>query len=216
MSIQTNMGQDYQTSGKSSLTKREILRKIIHLIPLSIPLAVAIGFPEEIMRLVLINLPVVFAPVEFYRLKVPMSRLNKMLRDQEHNKIAAYYLSLSIAAILAIFVMDFRILLTCLIATNLGDATAALVGKTLGRHHLPLTKTKKIEGTIAGFLCAFFSTIFFFLDKNLFMILLCGIIVGMTVIITDFIESPKLIFSDNILNPLLAAIGLILCNFWFI
>ena len=197
-------------SGKRAFsTKSEVLRKLCHLLPLLIPLFIALGVPEYFIRIILVSFFMVLTPVELYRLKVPTTRLNRLLRTKEIDKLASYYISCLIAAVLAIFVVDFVILEISLVASNLGDASAALVGKTLGRRPLPLTKTKTVEGTIAGFVCAFTSSLIFLLEKNIFLIFIYGIVVGLTVVITDFIESPKIVFSDNLLNPLLSAIGLI-------
>ncbi|MFX1250472.1 MAG: diacylglycerol/polyprenol kinase family protein [Promethearchaeota archaeon] len=195
---------------KAFSTKSEVLRKLCHLLPLLIPVFIVLGVPEYFIRVILVSFFMVLTPVEFYRLKVPKTRLNRLLRAKEVNRLASYYISCLIAAILAVLVVDFVILEISLIASNLGDASAALVGKILGRHPLPLTRTKTIEGTIAGFVCAFTSTFIFILEKNIFLIFIYGIVVGLTVVITDFIESTKIIFSDNLLNPLLSAIGLIL------
>ncbi|MFX0066356.1 MAG: diacylglycerol/polyprenol kinase family protein [Candidatus Hermodarchaeota archaeon] len=204
-----------ESDEKAFSAKSEFLRKFFHLLPLLIPLFFALGIPEFFIRAILISLFMILTPVEFYRLKVPTTRLNRLLRAKEVDKLASYYMSCLIAAILAIFVVDFVILEISLVASNLGDASAALIGKTIGRHLLPLTKTKTIEGTIAGFFCAFASCFIFFLEKNIILIFIYGIVVGLTVVITDFIESPKIFYSDNLLNPLLSAIGLIFvtCSF---
>ena len=51
-----------------------------------------------------------------------------------------------------------------LVATVLGDSAAALIGKGLGKHRLPFTVRKTIEGYIGGLLFTYvIGLLFYFL-----------------------------------------------------
>ncbi|MCW4023071.1 MAG: HAD-IB family phosphatase [Candidatus Bathyarchaeota archaeon] len=83
---------------------------------------------------------------------------------------------------------------------TLGDGGAHLFGMKFGKHPLPTNKGKSIEGTIAGFVCAFLGALFF---VNPLMALVAAA-VGMLI---EGLPNP---LNDNLLLPLVSGLVLVL------
>jgi dolichol kinase len=80
---------------------------------------------------------------------------------------------------------------------TLGDGFASVAGRTYGRHKIPHSGGKTVEGTIAGIACAFAGSLVFAPPS----IALAAALVGMTV------EFLPLRVSDNLTVPLLSGLS---------
>jgi dolichol kinase len=80
---------------------------------------------------------------------------------------------------------------------TLGDGFASVVGKTYGRHKIPHSGGKSIEGTAAGIVCAFAGALVFAPPS----VALAAALVGMVV------EFLPLRVSDNLTVPLLSGLS---------
>lgn len=80
---------------------------------------------------------------------------------------------------------------------TLGDGFASVVGRTYGRHKIPRSGGKTVEGTAAGIACAFAGSLLFAPPS----IALIAALVGMTA------ELLPLRVSDNLTVPLLSGLS---------
>ena len=88
---------------------------------------------------------------------------------------------------------------TSITVLTLGDSFANIFGKVFGKTPLPFNRKKTFEGTICGFVCAFFGSILFVCPLKA----LVAVTVGMLV------ESLPLKIDDNLAIPLSAGIVLL-------
>jgi len=182
---------------------REVLRKLFHL--LSLVLIVAYVYYGEEITIQLTYLALIF----FYLTDILRFWMPKyypfaviadlVLRKGETEKIGphTYYV---ISASLALMLFSTYIAVIALIAAAIGDATAAIAGKTLGKHKLPWKKEKTVEGSIAAFVTTF-------ITLTLFTIVEKALIGAALLLIIDLIDPPV---NDNLLNGLAIAAGLTL------
>ena len=84
---------------------------------------------------------------------------------------------------------------------TLGDGTATLFGKKLGKHVFPYNKGKKIEGTLFGFLFAWLGASLFIVNP---LKALVGAAIGM------FVETLPTPVSDNLTIPLISGLTLLI------
>jgi len=137
--------------------------------------------------------------MEGYRLRNPSFFANRFTRASERYQIAAY-IPEYFAAYFILLCFNFKILVISIVVSALGDAAAALFGVRLGKHPIPFTKKKSLEGAGAGFGVTFLVGLIYV--KFWLALALAGIMVA-----TDFIEDPKTTFlSDNFLNPVFFAV----------
>ncbi|MBR9682418.1 MAG: hypothetical protein GOV02_01970 [Candidatus Aenigmarchaeota archaeon] len=101
---------------------------------------------------------------------------------------------------LAIVLFPMKIAMLCIILLSVGDALSALVGKMIGKHKLPINKTKSWEGSITFFL----STI----SILLFAAIMPEKAIVMAVLLTMVEGLPRL--DDNLTIPLAAGFMLLL------
>ncbi len=87
---------------------------------------------------------------------------------------------------------------------TLGDSFATLLGKKMGRHSLPYNRSKKVEGTLFGFLFAALGASVFISPVMSLSKLLVGVASGM---IMESLPTPV---NDNLTIPLAAGLTLFL------
>jgi len=103
---------------------------------------------------------------------------------------------------ISLFVFPEPISYAAIAVLTLGDGGAHLFGMKFGKHSLPTDKGKSVEGTIAGFVCAFLGALFF---VNPLMALIAAA-VGMLI---EGIPNP---LNDNLLLPLFSGLVLVLIS----
>ncbi len=92
-----------------------------------------------------------------------------------------------------------------------GDSVATIVGVTLGRHKLPYSENKSIEGTLAGILAAFFTSMFFVTPVQAFVGSAGGMLLESVVDLQTIKElnsqaAYKFFLNDNFLIPVFSGL----------
>jgi len=164
--------QTIQTIVKNSLTKREAMRKVIHLL-LVFTIPISIYLPLQLVVAIGCAVCIAYLAAEYFRVKgryVPVITdvTDHCGRDHELKGwvLTPFYLALSITALLAIsggFVnfISRSAAYVSIVAATLGDASAALVGMRFGRHRHWLLRGKSVEGSLAFFVATFAGSLFF-------------------------------------------------------
>ena len=200
--IKLHMGKHVKDS-----KTREVLRKLFHLLSLVL-IITYIYYGEEITIQITYLALIFFYLTDILRFWIPKYYpfaviADLVLRKGETEKIGphTYYV---ISASLALMLFSMYTAVIALIAAAMGDASAAIAGRTLGKHKLPWKKEKTIEGSIAAFATTFTILILFTpIEKAL--------IGAVLLLIIDLIDPP---INDNLLNGLAIAAGLTLFNLY--
>ena len=134
--------------------RHELARKTIHLQSAAIPAAYALGIPRLPLLILMLFLLVTALVVELARHRSPRVRagfsriFSVLLRDHEHAGLSgATWLLL--AFFLALLLLPRQAAIAAMWAVSFGDATAALVGRWIGRHRLTRGSSKTLEGSAA-------------------------------------------------------------------
>jgi dolichol kinase len=191
----------------------ELVRKSVHLSVIIIPFAYhVLLFPLWFIQLALLGVLLFFLPMELYRLKInPKTWINFITREAEKDEPANYILTTLIWLLVLLGVDWFypiQIAELALVATVLGDSAAALIGRGLGKHPLPFTKEKTLEGYIGG---VTFTYIFGFLFLMIIgmtgsLLLLLPILPAIVIAFFDFFEDLPFWAADNLFHPLITLI----------
>jgi phytol kinase len=138
---------------KKKSLRKEILRKLFHLMELPVLLGYTVIrhlFSERIAILVTTALFLVLLEIEYVRLEYK-PKIPKMLdgfRARERNNVTGAIFFIA-ATIIVFAAFDYPIAIAALLLTVFGDLSSALVGIKFGRHFL--YKEKTVEGFLAGF-----------------------------------------------------------------
>ena len=135
--------------------RRELARKALHLTSVVVPLAYAAGLVTRrpLAALVLLLFGVALA-VELGRARSERVRARfaratgALLRAHEHHRWAGATWLLGAFA-LSLLLFPRAVAVAAMWAVSVGDASAAVVGRTLGRHRLLAGSTKTLEGSVA-------------------------------------------------------------------
>ncbi len=133
--------------------QRELARKAIHLSTLAIPIAYAIGLPRTVLVILLAAGLLLAQAIELARRRseriraVVHGRVGALLREHEHHGWAgATWLVAAFLLVVVAFPRDVAIV--AMIAVAAGDASAALVGGSIGRIRYGNSR-KSLEGSLA-------------------------------------------------------------------
>ncbi len=206
--------KEIEDKNASFTLKQEILRKSFHS---SVFLLVIAPFLLDVMliKFLLFSSLVVAVIIEMYRWKNPSTWINFLTRKEERTGVANYPFTLLtwfVVALPAEFWYPYVVVTLSTIPTLLGDAVAAVIGRSMGRHKLPLARKKTVEGTIAGFISAFLLAVgLLWLEKESNMLL--AVFPAVIFFLMDFLEDLPPWFSDNMLSALITALGLKLVFF---
>lgn len=150
-------------------------------------------------------LVILIFPLEYYRLKHPERFLKRYIRKSEIKHMAGY-VPFIIGGYLVYLLFDWRITTYALFVSAFGDAGAAIIGTCYGKHRLPFTKHKSVEGTIAALSISLLVILILdLIDRSVINPL--AMLAPIIIIGTDFIEDPPNTFlSDNFLNPVLCGV----------
>lgn len=192
--------------------KREILRKLLHLIFGTFILLIIISFGIEqsfriIWMLILAGVMVCLAIKRGTKLPIIQKILS--LVEREHEQYfpghALILLFLSAHILLYFFPNSPKIILASISVQVFADTASALIGKKFGKHYLiknmksmdsPQIKQKTLEGSIAFFIIATICLSFFFPLEQIIL----------PAIIATLVELLPL--NDNLTIPLSTAIAL--------
>ncbi len=132
--------------------RREIARKLLHLSAVAVPIAYAAGLPRRQIVSVLAVLAGVALLVELARRRSRRARevfvgaTGLLLREHEYRALSgATWLIL--ALLLAAALLPVPAAIAAMWAVTVGDAAAALVGRTFGRRRAG--RSKSLEGSLA-------------------------------------------------------------------
>lgn len=132
--------------------KKEILRKLFHLMELPVLLVYALFrhyWSEKVAILALTAMFLVLMEMEYIRLEVKPklpSHLN-IFREKERNNVTGSIFFIA-ATIITFAVFDYTIAILALMLTVFGDLASALIGIKFGKHKI--FHKKSFEGFLAG------------------------------------------------------------------
>ncbi len=88
----------------------------------------------------------------FERMEVLERQIDEITRGHERNRVAAH-IYFAAASFIVIYFFPMNIALGSITVATIGDALAAIIGKSLGRHRF--SNGKSLEGSLAYFISAF-------------------------------------------------------------
>ena len=175
---------------------KEVFRKSIHLCSAFVPTLLTFAY-KPVLAL-LFDALIFYSFTEFVRLKginVPVvSRITSIAaRKRDENKFVLGPVTLVVGIIAAALLWKPAAARIGIYALAFGDGLASLVGKLIGRIHIPFTKGKTAAGSLACFYAVFISS--FCVGKNALVSLILAFVAMIVEIIpmTDF---------DNIVIPI--------------
>jgi dolichol kinase len=181
--------------------KKELFRKSIHIFGFSIPL-ISIAAGNLFAVLLIVSLSILYAVSEYFRLRgksfpllttvTEIAMRNDIGEGQRAFVKEPLYFAAGILASLLIFPAPFNYVAIAVV--TLGDGFASVIGRMYGKHRIPYSGGKSIEGTAAGIACAFAGALLFTSPT----IALIAALAGMA------IELVQLRVSDNLTVPFAA------------
>ena len=176
---------------------KEVFRKSIHLCSALVPTFLAFSYWPVMSLLCIVLLG--YCTSEFVRLKgieVPVvSKVTAIAaRKRDENKFVLGPVTLVIGIICASLLWKQEAARIGVYALAFGDGFASLIGKLIGRVHIPFTNGKTAAGSLACFFAVFLSS--FAVCHNCAIALLLAVIATVVEVVpmTDF---------DNIVIPIL-------------
>lgn len=174
---------------------KEVFRKSIHLCSALVPTLLGIAY-KPVLVLLLLAL-IFYSSTEFVRLKgitVPLiSKITSIAaRKRDENKFVLGPVTLVTGIIIAALLWDSLPARIGIYALAFGDGLASLVGKLIGRIHIPFTKGKTAAGSLACFYAVFISS--FIVGQNAFVSLILATV-------AMFVEVIPMTDFDNIVIP---------------
>jgi len=148
----------------SAAKHHEIVRKALHLVFAAVPLALASGVSRAPMLAVLSAMLVLAVALELARARAPAvahaftRTVGSLLRDRERDVHRMRWTGatwLIIVSTAAVWLLPRPDAIAVTWAVTVGDASAALIGVTLGGLVLPRHASKSVEGSTACFVATF-------------------------------------------------------------
>lgn len=133
--------------------RHELARKAIHLQSVAVPAAYALGVPRVLLLVLMSFLVVTALVVEVARRRSVAMRdgfdriFAPLLREHEHGGLSGATWLL-VAFFLSLLLFPREVAIAAMWAVSLGDASAALVGRWVGRRRLTRSG-KTLEGSLA-------------------------------------------------------------------
>lgn len=192
-------------TSKTLYTRNDIFRETIHTGGFLIPLFCQfLNVNRYIVATVILATTIVYAFSELARragINIPPFTIitNRAAVGEEMWEFAISPALFALGIILPLILFPPQAAFAAITILTLGDGTASIVGKKLGKRVLPYNKTKKLEGTVAGILVSASASL-------LFVPLLKALIASTISMIVESLPSP---INDNIVIPLTAGLALI-------
>lgn len=189
----------------SSFSKDMVIREAIHISGVLVPF-ISIYLRTPFMAAFLIFLVTMvyiaseFARIEGVNLPVISTITREAATKPEIHEFVTNPIFFAAGIMLALVLFPNPINYASIAIFTLGDGTATLFGRKLGRTVFPLNKGKRVEGSIFGFLFAFLGALLFVSHIEA----LVGAAVGM---IMEALPTPV---NDNLTIPLAAGLALLL------
>jgi dolichol kinase len=190
--------------------RRELMRKGLHLLSVTVPLSYAAGLPRAFVVSGLIVALIVAAAVEITRARSDRVRavfdggVGILLREHEwHGVSGATWLVIALLVATACFPRDVAVAAMC--AVSLGDASAAIIGRALARAGSGARKS--LAGSMACFVASAIAarTIANFTWQE-------TLIVG---VLASLAERPRRPLDDNLRIALVVGCGILLWRMGF-
>lgn len=200
------------TSAGAPLALRwELTRKALHVAWAVVPVAYALGLSRVAVLSGLMLASAIAVSIEIARARSTgfAGRFHRhtgvLLRDHEHHRWSgATWLLLSF--LLSVLVFDRSVAIAAMWAVAVGDATAAVIGRTIGRHRIGAS-AKTVEGSIA---CALISAAGAMMIARLD--LSSSIVAGIAAALAEWPTGP---LDDNVRIGLAVGGGILLCRMAF-
>jgi len=176
-------------------SKNALLREAIHASGILIPILLnAVGLPT--IALVILIVTLLYGVSELVRLgRKSLPLLSKITRSAatqaELGEFATAPIFFALGILLTLSFIPAPASSAAIAIFSLGDSTASIFGRMIGRRTLPFNKGRTLEGSIIGFFFALLGGIFFINPYKA----LVGAFVAMVV------ESLPLPLNDNLLMP---------------
>ncbi len=188
----------------TTYTRRDALREVIHMGSFLIPLLCHfLAVNRFLVAGGILATAVVYAFAELSRgvgrrvpLFTPITTLVAVGEEQWGFATAPAFFALGIA--LALTLVPPPVGYAAIAILTLGDGTARLVGKTLGRRAIPYNKAKRLEGTAAGTVVAAAAALLFVPAPQ-------AVVAAVSSMVVETLPLPV---NDNLLIPLVAALVL--------
>lgn len=181
-----------------------ILRETIHACGVFVPvLTIYLGlYPVALLISTITLLYVIseLARMERKNLPVISSITLHAATEAELYEFTTAPIFFALGILLTLLIFPFPASSPAIAIFALGDSTASIFGRILGKKALPFNKGKTLEGSVIGFVFAFIAGVFFIAPWKA----LVGAVVAMTV------ECLPLPLNDNLITPLITAAALIL------
>jgi phytol kinase len=197
--------EDPPKTPRSTLSKNEILREVIHIGGFSIPFICMYLLNSHIVSLMILIITILYITSEFLRIRginlpVISTVTWKTAIKPELYEIATAPAFFALGIVLSLLLFPTPINYVPVAILTLGDGFATFFGKTVGRTALSLNKGKTVEGSVFGFIFAFSGALLFVNPTKA----LIGSAVGMLV------ELLPLPINDNLTIPLTTGLALTL------
>jgi len=190
-------------SRSRGLSKRDLVRELIHISGFSVSLVCAHLFGRYIVATLVFLVTSLYAISETGRMfgrSLPLITYitSSATGESEFQEFVASPIFYALGIVMSIILFPEPICYVSVTVLTLGDGFAAVLGEKFGRTPVLFNKTKNLEGTAGGFLVAFMGSLLF---ANPFLALVASA-AGM------FVEVLPLPVNDNLTVPL--ASGLVL------
>lgn len=194
------------SNGRYALIRKELFRKAIHIFGFSIPF-ISLVAGVYYAAAIIIALAAVYSVSEYFRIKgrsfpvltaVTKAAMRNAAGGGEEKQDtfvkAPLYFAAGILASLLMFPAPFNYAAIAVI--TLGDGFASIAGKLYGKNKIPYTCGKTVEGSLAGFVCAFAGAAIFISPATALIAATIGMV----------IELLPLRVTDNLTVPLLSGL----------
>lgn len=176
---------------------KEFFRKLIHLWTAFVPLFAKISLPAACILLALAI--AIYSACEFLRLRgIRVPIVSKVTiyasRERDSGRFVLGPVTLAAGVLLSLLVFPLKYASAGILALAFGDGTASIAGKLFGKHGLPGSAGKTIEGSLACFLMVFVASLA--VTRNFFHALFLALTAAV-------FEALPLKDFDNLLIPLL-------------
>lgn len=183
--------------------KSTILRKIVHASSILIPLILLehLGtYPVVALLLLAMTLYTGSEATRILGKSLPFftwfTHLNTT--DTEASEFVDAPLFYALGIILTLLIFPRETASAAIAVLALGDSTSALTGSLTGKHKLPFSKDKTIEGSVAGLIAAYIAASYFLSPSRALVAALSGTL-------AEALPTP---FNDNLIIPLIVGLAL--------
>jgi len=184
--------------------EREVLREAIHAGGFSVPILCTYLLDRYLVALLILLVTIVFVASEITRLKsgrpIPIFQ-GVTLRVASGTEVQEFVLApvfFALGIILSLILFPTPLNYVSITVLTLGDSSASIFGKRLGRRVIPYNKGKMVEGTLCGLLSAFCGALLFVSPFE-------ALIAASTGMLFETLPSP---IDDNITIPISSGLAL--------